>query len=47
MSMKDKKYVPCERMIGYKEGLIATSWTTVTYFMFDQYERVSWKSMKA
>ena len=45
--MNDKKYVPCERMIGYKEGILGTSWGTINYFMIDAQERISWKSAKA
>ena len=47
VSMKDRKYVPCERMVGYKEGILGTSWGTVNYFKYDSLERISWKSTKA
>jgi hypothetical protein len=46
LSMKDKKYVPCERMVGYKQGVLSTSWQTASYFTFDEEERVSWKSAR-
>lgn len=31
-------------MVGYKHGVLGTSWQTATYFTWDNEERVSWKS---
>lgn len=46
ISMKDKKHVPCERMVGYKNGVLGTSWKAVTYFTYDEQERISWKGAR-
>jgi hypothetical protein len=46
LSKKEKRYVPCERMVGFHEGILGTSWNTVTYFMYDEDDHISCKSVR-
>lgn len=36
MNTNDRKYVPCERMVAYKNGVLGTSGRAVTYFQLDE-----------
>lgn len=46
MNTNDKKYVPCERMVAYKNGILGIAEDAVTYFSLDEEQRVQWKGAR-